>query len=163
MATEVGLKTINIFNSESDYEEHQAELGADELSLVKIDNLKVNGSVIANGAKLLPVQYNNLTLLVGTAHNITSGNITLNQPYTNFDGLLFEVIVDGNNRWYYQFISTWELSQALVRYKENNTMRYYEIARCSWYWNFDLSKLTTTNLVVGQENSRIGRIYGVNF
>ena len=159
MATEVGLTTINVFNSQSDFDSHASEIGNDELSLVKIENLEIPGYVKSRGCKLLPFEFNNLTLLYD--NNVTSGDITLSQPYTNFDGMLFEIIVDGNNRFYYQFISTWELSQAKARYLENKTLRYYEIARCTWYWNFDLAELTPTLLPVGQENSRIGRIYGV--
>lgn len=159
MATEQNLTTINIFGSQTDFDSHTSEIREDELSLIKINDLEIPGSVYSKGAKLRPLEFNNLTLLCD--FNTGTGNITLSQPYTDFDGLLFETANDGRSMWHYSFISTWELSQAKQRYFENDTLKSYDISFGAWYWTLNLQTMTTTNLAMSSENSWIFKVYGV--
>lgn len=107
-----------------------------------------------------------LTILMDTA--LGSGNITLSQPYTNFDGLLIEYCDNNQNAFNMKYISTAELNHRIARAIEIKTESGATIALLSGeqYWRIWCGKsrgFTNTNFPVWAENAVIQRIYGVKF
>lgn len=107
-----------------------------------------------------------LTVLMDTP--LGTGNITLQQPYTNFDGLLIEYCDDNQNAFNMKYISTAELNHRIARSIEIKKESGATISLLSGeqYWRIWCGKsrgFTNTNFPVWAENSVIMRIYGVKF
>lgn len=90
--------------------------------------------------------------------SVTSGNITLSQAYTDFDGLIVVSSNDNDSQVETQFISTFELNE---RRSYGNTWVLVGGAG-EKYW-ICTSASTTTSFVVNNQNCAIQMIYGVNF
>ena len=111
-----------------------------------------------------------LTVLIDTP--IGTGSITLPQPYTNFDGLLFDIASDTYDRLESAYISTTEINRRRKRAIEIGHPTFHLFS--SQYWwaidGTDASGFSTTvfplapsvNGIYG-ENCTIMRIYGVKF
>lgn len=107
-----------------------------------------------------------LTVLMSTP--INSGTITLSQPYTDFDGLLFIVTNDNGHRWQRLYISTATL-QEQIKDCQNDAAHYY-YSTClfngAYFWRIfvdDAHKFSETSFPVDEENCVIQKVYGVKF
>ena len=85
-----------------------------------------------------------------------SGNITLSQPYTNFDALMIVYTDDSSNDWTTHIVSSDELN---IRRSFNGTWRLLDGAT---YWACTNAS-TTTSFVYSYDNGIIKQIYGINF
>ena len=88
---------------------------------------------------------------------IGSGNITLSQPYTNYDALMIIGSDDSGNYVRSNILTT----------KELNLMRSYNKPWALWfnenvYWTCK-AESTTSSFIVAAENSRIEKIYGIKY
>lgn len=111
-----------------------------------------------------------LTVLIDTP--IGTGSITLPQPYTNFDGLLFDIASDTYDRLESAYISTTEINRRRKRAIEIGHPTFHLFS--SQYWwaidGTDASGFSTTVFPLAPplkeiygENCTIMRIYGVKF
>ena len=106
-----------------------------------------------------------LTVLMNTP--IGSGTITLSQPYTDFDGLLFIVANDNGHRWQRIYISTATL-QEQIKDCQNDAAKYYSVCLFNgayYWWIFvdDKHKFSETSFPEDTNNCWIYKIYGVKF
>lgn len=159
MASEMNLSKVNVFPSETVFENNKGSVSQDELSIVKLTNLEIPGYVLSNGYKLLPVGFKNMTIL--TDVNQGSGIINLSQPYTNFDGLYFVFGDNSENNFHSVFISTWDLTRMIAFAKSKGTNKQILLTSAHYYWSINASTSTTTELFVGSENSYFYQCYGI--
>lgn len=159
MATETKLGTVHVFNSETAFNTNKDSVGSSDIALVKIENLEMPGYVSSRDVKLLPIYITDdrITQLCG---EYASGNITLSQPYTNFDGLLIVATGDGSSDWERFFLSSAEITARLALAKTNNA--YAALFHNNKYWCIRYDSTTTTFINSEAENCRIKAIYGVN-
>lgn len=161
MASETNLSKVNVFPSEATYNANKASIGTDEISLVKVDNIVVPGYVSAGGVKLQPITFKKMTLLAGGTPT-GSGNITLSQPYTNFDGLYFVFGNDGNSYYHYNFIPVAELTRLIGLAKSWGANKRVLLTKSYYYWAMNATTSTTTFLdTSGEENCYFCACYGV--
>ena len=105
-----------------------------------------------------------LTILMETA--IGSGDITLSQPYTNFDGLLIEYADDDSNDLRRKYISVAELNARIKRatiLQNNPTISLFNDQQYWFIFVAESKGFTTTHFPVWKENAKLFRIYGVKF
>ena len=108
-----------------------------------------------------------LTILLNT--EVTSGTLTLSQPYTDFDGLLIEFTDNDENAFNRQYISTVELNYKIARsidIKGGENTATISFISGEQYWRIWCGKsrgFTTTTFPCWVENCNILRIYGVKF
>lgn len=160
MATELGLGTVHVFNSESSYNTNKTNVKSNDIALVKIDNLAISGYVSSGGVKLQPIHIddNKMTLIMDTPQG--RGDIVLQRAYTSFDGLYVIANTDNRDGLWGFFISSAEISRRISIAKQNNN---------SWmffngiiWWSLYTSS-TTTTFKTYDENCYIEKIYGVTF
>lgn len=102
---------------------------------------------------------NELTILMDTPNS--GANITLSQPYTNFDGLLIEGAYNSNGEFLNrEYISSKELTRRKERCEERSKGLF---ALCSshYYWWLTHIGFSSTLLPYKSGNFTIIRIYGV--
>ena len=95
MATSLQLKTINVFQTEAQYEANKSSLGEDELSLVPFDlsggnpvgtviafaaNSAPSGYLLCNGSAVSRTTYADLFATIGTTYGSGNGSTTFNLP-----------------------------------------------------------------------------------
>lgn len=107
-----------------------------------------------------------LTVLMDTP--ITSGNITLSQPYTDFDGLLFEYTGTNNTILSRVYLSTEEINRRveLVHNASPNEPHAIFVIDGIYYWTIRVATqydFSPTAFPYNDANLRIWRIYGVKF
>lgn len=104
-----------------------------------------------------------LTALMDTP--IGRGNITLSQPYTDFDGVLIDAMSDNYNALDSRYISTAEFNRRIARVKEAGGTSIWLI-NGTIYWSINITEtggFSTTFFPVDGENCVIRQIYGVKF
>lgn len=117
--------------------------------------------------KSYPTEFDDdeLTVLMDTP--LGRGNITLSQPYTDFDGLLIENTDDDRNKLSRTFISTAEFNARMKRAKEiKPTAATMNLLTNAWDWDIwvlESRGFTPTFFPNYSENCVIERIYGVKF
>ena len=139
---------------------------------------ETNAMLLQNYSKLLdayndlkkrsyPTEFDTdeLTVLMDTA--IGSGTIKLSQPYTDFDGLLFENTNDDRNKLNRTYISVAEFNARMARAKEiKPTAPTMNLLTNPWEWSIWLSEsrgFSSTSFPVYAENCVMERVYGVKF
>ena len=111
-----------------------------------------------------------LTIIMNTTHG--TGTIQLSRPYTDFDGLLFDIASDTYDRFESAYISTTEINRRRKRAIEIGHPTFFLFS--SQYWwaidGTDASGFSTTVFPqapsmkdIYGENCTIMRIYGVKF
>lgn len=95
MATSLQLKTINVFQTEAQYEANKSSLGEDELSLVPFEmsggnpvgtviafaaNSAPSGYLLCNGSAVSRTTYADLYAKIGTTYGSGDGSTTFNLP-----------------------------------------------------------------------------------
>lgn len=111
-----------------------------------------------------------LTIIMNTTHG--TGTIQLSRPYTDFDGLLFDIASDTYDRFESAYISTTEINRRRKRAIEIGHPTFFLFS--SQYWwaidGTDASGFSTTVFPLAPltkdiygENCTIMRIYGVKF
>ena len=95
MATSLQLKTINVFQTEAQYEANKSSLGEDELSLVPFElsggnpvgtviafaaNSAPDGYLLCNGSAVSRTTYADLYAKIGTTYGSGNGSTTFNLP-----------------------------------------------------------------------------------
>jgi hypothetical protein len=106
-----------------------------------------------------------LTVLMNTP--INEGTITLSQPYTDFDGLVFIVTNKNGRRWRRLYISVATL-QEQIKDCQNDAAHYYStcLFNEAYYWWIFVDaahKFSETSFPEDGQNCIIQQIYGVKF
>lgn len=160
MATELGLGTVHVFNSESSYNTNKTNVKSNDIALVKIDNLAISGYVSSGGIKLQPIHIddNKMTLIMDTPHG--TGDIVLSRAYTSFDGLYLIMSTDARDELYGFFISSAEISRRIAAAKQNN--KSWMLSTGVLWWACSNAS-TTTTFKAYDEICYIEKIYGVTF
>lgn len=102
-----------------------------------------------------------LTVIMNTS--IGSGDITLSQPYTDFDGLLIVCTNDDHYHYIRHYISSTEIT-----YRKEECIKLkrpvFRLFDGDLYWSIKAnSKFSSTFFPVDKENCAIECIYGVKF
>lgn len=101
------------------------------------------------------------TTLFKPAVPIGTGNITLSQPYTNFDEIVIFAAADSTAGVVSFTIPQWELLERINLAKSRNTT--FALFYSNIYWFCNSSTSTTTSLIDASENCSIYAIYGLNY
>lgn len=101
------------------------------------------------------------TTLFKPATPLGTGNITLSQPYTNFDEIVIFAAGDNTAGVVSFTIPQWELLERINLAKSRNTTFALFYSNIHWFCNSSTS--TTTLLVDAGENCSIYAIYGLNY
>lgn len=105
-----------------------------------------------------------LTVLMDT--HIYGKNITLSQPYTDFDGLLFEYTGSNGTIVSREYLSTEELNARVTITANSEEPHGIFIIDKTYYWTISTKskyKFSPTFFPYNDANSIIRRIYGVKF
>ena len=111
----------------------------------------------------VPAVFDNdeLTILMDTPNS--GANITLSQPYTNFDGLLIEGVYNSSGEYLSsEYISSKELTRRKERCEERNR-GLFALCCSHYYWWLTHTGFSSTLLPYKSGNFTILRIYGVKF
>lgn len=117
----------------------------------------------------VPTQFEDDELTVLMDAPLSTGKITLSQPYTDFDGLLIEYTDDNGNAFARKYMSTAELNTRIARsisIKGSESAATIALLSGEQYWRIWCGKsrgFTPTTFPAWTENSIIYRIYGVKF
>lgn len=114
-----------------------------------------------------PTAFDEDELTVLMSKSMGSGTITLSQPYTDFDGLLFIVANDNGHRWERIYISTATL-QEQIKDCQNDTGNHHSVClfNGTYYWWIFVDKahrFSETSFPEDTDNCWIYKIYGVKF
>lgn len=90
-----------------------------------------------------------------------SGNITLSQPWRNFDALLVYINNDNGDYTSASLVYKWQIELSIQMAKAINKPSIQLVPYSTYYWMLDANKTTDTILAYSNDNCRIQAIYGV--
>lgn len=113
----------------------------------------------------VPAQFDDVPLVPLISSSLSSGDIILSQPYTDFDGLLMDFSSDNFNAWDSRYISTVELNRRIARARAARGSSIYLInGTIQWGINItSTGNFSTTCFPWAHDNCVVQHIYGVKF
>lgn len=112
-----------------------------------------------------PAQFDDAELTELMLGAVGSGNITLLQPYTDFDGLLIDYTGDNGNFLSSAYISTAELNRRMAVAKSVDATVIF-LFEARYFWTIfitEAKKFSPTYFPYEDDNCVIQQIYGVKF